>query len=119
MGNRRYRHSEDPWQFYASIPFTRMDTGESYLFAVSSKGGLRCVNALIRAYGNRVREKGAEAGLPIIELQPNFYKHRVYGKIFFPDPKIVNWTDARGNPLSSKESLDDEIPDFDETGRAA
>jgi hypothetical protein len=58
-GDRR-----DPWQLCASVPFTRLDTGESYLFAVSSKGGLRCINGLIRSYGNRVRQKGKDVGLP-------------------------------------------------------
>jgi len=100
----------DPWQFCASVPFTRLDTGESYRFSVSSKGGLRCVNGLIRAYGNRVRQKGKDAGLPVIELQPGFYKHRTYGKIFFPDPKVVSWTDAGGKPLSLADDMGDSIP---------
>jgi hypothetical protein len=107
----------DPWQFCASVPFTRLDTGESYLFAVSSKGGLRCVNGLIRSYGNRVRQKGKDVGLPVIELQPGHYKHRTYGKIYFPDPKVVSWTDESGNPLSLKDDMEDDLPDFG--GRAA
>ena len=100
----------DPWQFCASVPFTRLDTGESYLFSVSSKGGLRCVNGLIRSYGNRVRQEGKAAGLPVIELQPGFYKHRQYGKIYFPDPNVVGWTDESGKPLSLADDMNDSIP---------
>jgi hypothetical protein len=101
----------DPWQFNASVPFTRLDTGETYLFSVSSKGGLRCVNVLTRTYGSRVRAKGGAAGLPIVELQPDSYKHRTYGKIFFPVLHVVNWTDTSGKPLPLADEMEDDLPD--------
>jgi hypothetical protein len=107
----------DPWQFCASLPLTRLDTGEGYVFSVSSKGGQRCVNGLTRTYGSRVRAKGDAAGLPVVELQPDSYKHKQYGKIFFPVLHIVNWTDASGKPLSASDDMEDGIPDFG--GRAA
>jgi hypothetical protein len=112
QGQRR-----DPWQFCASVPLTRL-TGESYLFSVSSKGGLRAVNSLIRAYGTRIAQKGKDAGLPVVELQPGFYKHRTYGKIFFPDLKVVNWLDENGKPLSLKGEMEDEVPDLFNGGAA-
>jgi hypothetical protein len=105
-GSRR-----DPWQLNASVPLTRLDTGETYLFSVSSKGGLRCINGLTRTYGSRVKAKGEAAGNPIVELQPDSYKHRTYGKIFFPLLHVVGWTDASGKLLSSAELLDDDLPD--------
>jgi hypothetical protein len=107
----------DPWQFCASLPLTRLDTGESYVFSVSSKGGQRAVNGLTRTYGSRIRAKGDSAGLPIVELQPDAYKHKQYGKIFFPVLHIVNWTDAAGRPLSAADDLEDAIPEFG--GKAA
>jgi hypothetical protein len=109
----------DPWQFCASVPLTRVDTGESYVFSVSSKGGLRAVNGLTRTYGSRVRAKGDAAGLPIVELQPDSYKHNRYGKIFFPVLHIVGWTGADGKPLSTADDLGDAIPDFGKNKKVA
>jgi hypothetical protein len=111
-GDRR-----DPWQFCASLPLTRLDTGESYLFSVSSKGGIRCINGLVRTYGTRVRAKGDAAGSPIVELRPDSYKHKQYGKIFFPVLHVVGWTGANGEPLSVADDMEDTIPDFG--GKAA
>ena len=48
----------DAAAFNASVPLTRLDTGETYLFSVSSKGGLRCINGLTRTYGSRVKAMG-------------------------------------------------------------
>ena len=107
----------DPWQFCASVPITRLDAGESYLFSVSSKGGLRAINGLTRGYGKRVQDKDDMAGLPIVELKSDSYKHKQYGKIFFPVLHIVGWTDVDGKPLSLADDMDDAIPAF--SGRAA
>jgi hypothetical protein len=106
-GSRR-----DPWQFTASLPLSRLDTGEAYLFSTSSKGGIRAINGLTRTYGSRVRAKGDKAGLPVVELQPDHYKHSLYGKIYFPCLRVVNWTGADGEPLSVGADLEDAIPDF-------
>jgi hypothetical protein len=103
----------DPWSFQMSVPITRLDAGgETYQFTVGSKGGLRCLSALTRTYGKRVAEK--KPGLPIVELQSDSYKHRVYGKIFFPVMHVVGWTGADGKPESISADLSDAIPDFDE-----
>jgi hypothetical protein len=106
-GSRR-----DPWQSYASVPLTRLDTGESYKFSVSSKGGLRAINGLTRVYGRRVQAKGDAAGLPIVELRSDSYKHKQYGKIFFRVLHVVGWTDASGKSLSLADDMDDAIPEF-------
>jgi hypothetical protein len=103
----------DPWQFFGSVPLTRLDTGESYLFAASSRGGVRAINGLMRTYGSRLRAKGdaAAAGLPIVELRPDSYKHRLYGKIYVPTMIVASWTDASGKPLSTADDMDDDLPD--------
>ena len=72
---------------------------------------------MTRAYGKRVQAKGDEAGLPIIELRSDSYKHRTYGKIFFPVMHIVGWTGPDGKPLSLADDMEDAIPDLG--GRAA
>jgi hypothetical protein len=104
-GSRR-----DPWQFCASVPLTRLDTGESYRFSVSSQGGLRAINGLTRTYGKRVQAKGDAAGLPIVELQSDSYKHKQYGKIFFPVLHNVGWTGLDGKPLSLADEIEDDLP---------
>ncbi|MGO8922080.1 MAG: hypothetical protein ACLQF4_03980 [Xanthobacteraceae bacterium] len=99
----------DPWQFTMACPLTRLDTPgkETFRFTTSSKGGLACISKLVNAYGVRIHQ--AEAGLPIVELKSDFYKHRVYGKIFTPSMIVVGWTDEGGKPLSLAEDLNDEI----------
>jgi len=98
----------DPWQFQMVLPVTRVDTGETVNFTTGSRGGLNAVNKLIRIYGSRVSRK--QGGLPIVELKADFYKHREFGKIYFPKFTIVNWTDDRGQPMSVDQELNDQIP---------
>jgi hypothetical protein len=107
----------DPWAFQMSVPLTLLSaSGETYKFTIGSKGGLRCLSALMRAYGKHVAEK--KPGQPIVELQPDSYKHRKYGKIFFPVMHVVGWTDANGKPQSLADDLSDDLPD-DLKGKAA
>ena len=98
----------DPWQFQAQLPLTRLDTNETLEFTTGSKGGLRAIGSLSRAYGKRADRQ--PKSLPVVELQPDSYKHRQYGKIYVPALHIVNWTDNAGVPLSTAADLDDEIP---------
>ena len=101
----------DPWSFQMSVPITRLDAGgETYQFTVGSKGGLRCLSALTRMYGKRIAEK--KSGLPVVELQADSYKHRTYGRIFFPVMHVVGWTGADGKPESLSVDMNDEIPDL-------
>ena len=98
----------DPWQFQAQLPLTRLDTNETLEFTTQSKGGLRAIGSLSRAYGKRADKQ--PKSLPVVELQPDSYKHHRYGKIYVPQLHIVNWTDDDGVPLSAAADLDDEIP---------
>jgi hypothetical protein len=98
----------DPWQFQAQLPLTRLDTQETLEFTTGSKGGLRAIGMLSRAYGKRADKQ--PKSLPVVELQPDSYKHRQYGKIYVPALHIVGWTDANGVPLSAAADLNDEIP---------
>ena len=98
----------DPWQFGATLPVTRLDTNETFDFVTGSKGGLRAVGMLSRAYGKRADKQ--PKSLPIVELQPDHYKHKQYGKIYVPALHVVNWTDDNGVPLSAADDLNDKIP---------
>jgi hypothetical protein len=61
---------KDRWQFTASVPLIVIPTGAVYLFSVASKGGLRCINAINRAYGARMNARGENVGLPVVEIAP-------------------------------------------------
>ena len=92
-----------------ACPLTRLDTPgkETFRFTTSSKGGLACISELVNAFGIRVQQK--EAGLPVVELKSDFYRHRIYGKIFTPSMIVVGWTDDSGEPLSLAADLDDAV----------
>jgi hypothetical protein len=98
----------DPWQFQMVLPIMRLDTDETFNFTSGSKGGLNAVSKLIRTYGNRLAR--GEGGLPIVELKADFYKHRVYGKIYFPQFVIGGWTGDDGKLQSVGEDFNDEVP---------
>jgi hypothetical protein len=98
----------DPWQSTLSLPISRVETGEAYLFSTSSVGGRRAVGGLIRAYGIHVQ--GNKTGNPVVELGANFYKHKAYGKIYYPIFHITNWVGDDGNPRTLAEDLDDRVP---------
>jgi hypothetical protein len=99
----------DPWRFCMVLPVTRLDTDETVNFVTGSKGGLNAVNKLIRTYGTRVAR--GQTGLPVVELKADFYKHREYGKIYYPKFLVTTWTDdGGGKPLPIDKDLNDQIP---------
>jgi hypothetical protein len=99
----------DPWQFQALLPMTRLDTDETSGLVSGSKGGLKAVNKLVRAYGTRLAQ--GKGGLPVVELRADSYTHRTYrSKVFFPVFPIVNYTTATGAPATIAEDLQDTIP---------
>jgi len=51
----------DPWVFTMELPITRLDTGESFVFSTSSKGGSA---ALTACCGRTARESRRRARLP-------------------------------------------------------
>ena len=66
------------------------------------------MSRLTRAYGRRVQDEKVP-GLPIVELRADHYRHRTYGKIFYPVMHIVGWTGVDGKPLPVADDLNDEI----------
>jgi hypothetical protein len=42
-------------------------------------------------------------------LRADHYRHRTYGKIFYPVMHIVGWTGVDGKPLPIADDLNDEI----------
>jgi hypothetical protein len=99
---------KDPWAFCSSLPLVLISSGEAFVFTSYSRGGLRALGQLASAYGRRVGH--APRSLPVVELKPDHYKHKLYGKIFVPLLHIVGWTDDDGRPLSTSTELADQIP---------
>ena len=85
---------KDPLVFTNKLPISDPETGESYTFTTSSKGGLGAVGQLCEAYDALLISDPDSGKLPIIELGSNSYSHRnrEYGKILFPTFAIVGWT---------------------------
>ena len=79
----------DPWQFTNELVLRGQETGDEFVFATSSKGGLGAIGELCKAYGKLYRQKPGM--LPVIELGHDHYAHKVYGKTYFPVLKLVGW----------------------------
>lgn len=79
----------DPWQFTNELALKGLATGEAFIFATSSKGGIGAIGELCKQYGALYRQKPGMA--PVIELSADSYQHRTYGKTYFPVLKLVDW----------------------------
>ena len=79
----------DPWQRGMYMLLMTEKGSDIYTFASGSKGGNDAVPDMCRAYGKIYRSRGAQ--LPIIELQVESYKHKVYSWIKKPKFNIVGW----------------------------
>ena len=91
------KQPRDPWQFTNELVLRGLETGDEFVFATSSKGGLGAVGELCKAYGRLYRQKPGL--LPVIELQADHYTHKTFGKTYYPVLKLVDWiaeTDAAG-----------------------
>ena len=101
--------SKDPWQFTNHLPLKDPETGEEFLFASSSRGGIGAIGALCKVYGQQFRQKPGM--LPVIELRASDYAHsnKAYGRIDVPVFELVGWigeaelTAADGEPTEAPE----------------
>ncbi|EQB03901.1 hypothetical protein [Sphingobium sp. HDIP04] len=92
---------KDPWNFTNELPLANPETGEQMTFSASSKGGIGAIGNLCKAYGREYRAR--EGQVPIIELQRDSYKHKVYGKTYVPLIPIVAWVDNGTIPQPAKD----------------
>ncbi len=94
------KQPRDPWQFTNELTLRGVETGDEFVFATSSKGGLGAIGELCKAYGKLYRQKPGL--LPVIELGHDHYAHKVYGKTYFPVLKLVDWVlDAADQPVDA------------------
>ena len=83
------KQPRDPWQFTNELVLRGLETGDEFVFATSSKGGLGAVGELCKAYGRLYRQKPGL--LPVVELQADHYNHKTFGKTYYPVLKLVDW----------------------------
>ena len=83
----------DPWQFTNHLPLKGPETGDEFLFATSTRGGIGAIGAFAKTYGTVYRQKPGK--LPVIELQASDYAHpnKAYGRVDVPVFELVDWVD--------------------------
>lgn len=82
---------KDPWQFTNHLPMKGPETGEEFLFATSTRGGIGAIGAFAKAYGTVYRQKPGK--LPVVELRASDYAHpnKAYGRVDVPFLELVDW----------------------------
>jgi hypothetical protein len=95
----------DPWQFTNYLILRRVDDGEIFTFATSSKGGLNAIGELAKEYGKKMRQRPND--WPVVKVDVGSYLHRdrTLGRIKFPIFEIVDWVakdgpDGKSTPQS-------------------
>lgn len=84
------------------------DKGEQMLYKTSSTGGLRATREFIAALMAQL-DKDESKPVPVIELKSDHYKHKTYGKTYFPVFDIVDFVamdqapDAGGDKPTAEE----------------
>jgi len=78
------------WTAQSSVELQHIDTGETYLFKTSSKGGVSALGTLAKDFMEQMRSGAAEQ-VPVVSLQSTSYKHSDYGKIHTPVLEVVEW----------------------------
>jgi hypothetical protein len=93
-----YDGDMDGWRTQAQVNLRSLENGMEMLFKTSSKGGLNAISSVSKEFSNQLKLGPKEMPVPIITLEPGFYKHKEFGKIFFPKLNVVRWV-----PLSEVE----------------
>jgi len=101
-----YTKPGDGWKDQTSLEFINVETEETLLFKASSHGGQKALGALTKEVIDRVK-RGETNLIPVVAMVPGSYKHKDFGKIYFPKFEVQKW-------VSSAEDLDG----FDDEGNA-
>lgn len=83
------------------------DKGEQMLYKTSSTGGLRATREFIAALMEQL-DKDESKPVPVIELKSDHYKHKTYGKTYFPVFEIVQFVAMDQAPEAGGEPQADE-----------
>ena len=82
---------KDPWQFTNHLPLKGPETGDEFLFATSTRGGIGAIGAFAKTCGTLYRQKPGK--LPVVELQASDYAHpnKAYGRVDVAVFELVDW----------------------------
>ena len=72
------------------------DEGLDARFSTTSVGGRRAMATLMNTVGEQ-EEKDPTNIVPLVELGSEYYAHKVYGRVYTPLFKIINWISLDGN----------------------
>ena len=86
-----YDSDMDGWRDQAQVDLRSLDNGVEMLFKTSSRGGLNAISAVSKEFAGKLKLEPKELPVPIITLEAGFYKHKEFGKIFFPKFNIQRW----------------------------
>ena len=80
-----------PYTTLFRSPLRGPETGEEFLFATSTRGGIGAIGAFAKAYGTVYRQKPGK--LPVVELRASDYAHpnKAYGRVDVPVIELVDW----------------------------
>jgi hypothetical protein len=79
----------DPWSLTHQVAFKNVETGELYTFAISSWGGKKCFEMLLKKYGGAMSQHEGE--WPVAKLNFHVRDDDEYGRIKEPRFPIVRW----------------------------
>lgn len=76
------------------------DKGEQTLFKTTSTGGLRATREFIAVLMDQL-DKDESKPVPVIKLKSDNYKHKTYGKTYFPVFEVVQFVPMDAAPTES------------------
>jgi hypothetical protein len=85
------------------------DKGTQVIYKTSSKGGVKATRALINEVVNQINADPASI-VPHIALLMDSYKHKTYGKIYYPVFEIKAWGTFEQSAPTEAEPVED-VPD--------
>ncbi len=93
-----YESDMDGWRNQAQVDMRSLESGIEMLFKTSSRGGLNGISAVSKEFANQLKLGPTDLPCPVVTLEAGSYKHKEFGKIFFPKFLIKRWV-----PLSELE----------------
>lgn len=92
-----------PWLDCVSVSLMCVsgeDKGEQVLYKVTSTGGRRALDDLLKALSAQLDADPAKP-VPVVELLSDHYPHKTYGKTYFPILRIDRWVPLTEMPDSA------------------
>lgn len=98
------------WDWADQVGFQLMcasgeDKGEQTLYKTTSKGGIGAVNTLIGAIMAQLDVDPAKP-VPLVRLECDSYKHKVYGKTYIPIFTIAKWVEMDQLPTDAPDEVE-------------